>query len=152
MSTGGDFYKITFCKGAPWLAASFFVFFGNLLLVNYISHWCLSFFWASACICIAVDAIVVAADLKASEKHVEELADQISLHSATCSQMLKKMDENFTIMLEIRARFLHHNNRATFQYTASQKKSLTGTSFCDVDARREKSEKNAKLSKSASFG
>ena len=106
------------------MAASFFVFFGNLYLVEYISHWCINFFWASSCICIAVDAMVIAADLKVSERRLEELTKQLALHKTACSQILRKLDENHTLMLEIRTRLANNNDggRPTFQQRKSPKK------------------------------
>jgi hypothetical protein len=61
--------------------------------------------------CIAVDAVMIAADLKASEKRVEELSNHLALQKSTYSQTLKKLDENHTLMLEIRTRLLHFYSR-----------------------------------------
>lgn len=112
--------KITIYKGAPWVATSFFVFFGNLMLVDCcISLWWLTFFWAGACIFIAVDAAVIAIDLKVSEKRAEELANQLAVQKSISSQTLRKLDENHTLILEVRT-MLAHNNHASFQYASYQ--------------------------------
>jgi hypothetical protein len=104
------------------MAVSFFVFFGNLLLVDYyyISLRWLTFFWACACICIAVDAAVIAVDLKVSEKRAEDLANQLTAQKSISSQMLRKLDENHTLIMEIRT-MLTHNNHAPFQYASYQR-------------------------------
>jgi hypothetical protein len=54
---------------------------------------------------------MIAADLKASEKRVEELSNHLALQKSTYSQTLKKLDENHTLMLEIRTRLLHFYSR-----------------------------------------
>jgi hypothetical protein len=103
------------------VATSFFVFFVNLLLVDYyISLWWLTFFWAGACIFIAVDAAVIAVDMKVSEKRVEELTNQLAEQNSISSQMLRKLDENHTLILEVRT-MLTHNNHAPFQYASYQR-------------------------------
>jgi hypothetical protein len=111
--------KITIYGVAPWMAVSFFVFFGNLLLVDYISLRWLTFFWACACICIAVDAAVIAVDLKVSEKRTEDLANQLAAQKSISSQMLRKLDENHTLIMEVRM-MLANNNHAPFQYASYQ--------------------------------
>ena len=103
--------------GSYFVVACFALSVYVIIAQDILSQWHINCLWLGVCMWILCDGALVALDLRASEQIISILKDQVrhlSLLDTENSDIIRKLNENHTLLLEIRAgavpqRKLHHD-------------------------------------------
>jgi hypothetical protein len=83
------------------------------------------------------DGILAAYDLKAAESRINHLQNKLkeitSSKNTECSFMLKKIDDNFNVMLDIKTRLLYIQNHIIDIHLQPKKLAVSKSLDADVD-------------------
>ena len=98
--------KTLACGATVWAIVVYIMAQVNAAGLVHMSQACLCSLWGCMCVWLFYDGTLIAADLKAAERCIEDLRKKLLEQEHLNALISKKLDDNYQLMLENRTRLM----------------------------------------------